>query len=133
MTPTGVWVRAFWFKGLYVKILDHILVSIDVSAEERQQAISWMRERMEKTPGGDQFPPEHFAATSNQPCWVGDVTDSAKKSFVENFGWPFELSDEVLLESMRDPALPLPRRNALFAEARRRGLIGHTIDAERGD
>ncbi len=132
VTPTGVEVHAFWFKGLYAKILDHILVSLDVSVEDRQQATSWMRERMDKTPGGDPFPPDHFASTSKQPCWIGNVTGPAK-SFVQNFGWPFDLNDESLVESLRDPALPEPRRNALFAEARRRGFVGHTVDAERGD
>ncbi len=126
VTPTSIDVRAFWFNALYVKIVDHVLVSVDVSVTDRLQALGWMYERMAKKPEGEQYVSEHYTRDDGA-SWVGNVTGSAK-SFVENFGWPFELSDVALAESIRDPAQPRPRRNALFAEARRRGLVGQASD-----
>jgi hypothetical protein len=97
-------------------VLDNILASIDVPREAREQGLGWMRGRCAE-PADDQ----NNRGIGAPSRWFGNVPASTK--LVANFGWPFELTDEELRAAINDPAKPKPRGNALFAEARRRGLL----------
>jgi hypothetical protein len=45
------------------------------------------------------------------------------ETFPAPSGWPYDLTDEALMDSIRDPTeIPSARRQALHREARRRGL-----------
>jgi hypothetical protein len=106
VSPDRVAVAATSFEPLHVKILSSILGSLDVEPEEREDALDWMNERVARRalrPDG----------------WLeGNVA-----SFPPPSGWPYDLTDDALLDSIRDPTeIPSARRQALHREARRRGL-----------
>jgi len=111
-------VRATWFNAFHINVLDHIFVSLDVPREARDAGLAWMRKRRADRPDDDQGNP---AGMDDTRRWFGNETLSTK--LVENFGWPFELTDEALMAALDDPAKSKPRGNVLFAEARRRGLL----------
>jgi hypothetical protein len=106
ITPDDVQVNAVRFERLHVKILASILASLDVEPDERRDALAWMDDRLERAPRA-------------RDGWVeGNVTAFPKPS-----GWPYDLTDEALRDSLRDPGeMPSTRRRALFREAKRRGL-----------
>jgi hypothetical protein len=102
VTPDDVVVKATKFEPVHVQILGSILASLDVDPDEREQALAWMRERVGR--GGTQL--------------QGNID-----SFPAPTGWPYDLDDASLLDSLDDrEALPHTRRSALLREARRRGL-----------
>jgi hypothetical protein len=108
VTPDRVAVSATRFEPLHVKILASILGSLDVEPHERDEALGWMNARVAQRA----FGPDGWLA--------GNVTEFAPPT-----GWPYDLTDEALLESMRDRTdMPGARRHALAREARRRGLPG---------
>ncbi|HEY8073951.1 MAG TPA: hypothetical protein VIF62_07575, partial [Labilithrix sp.] len=103
VTPDDVVVKATKFEPLHVQILGSILGSLDVERDEREDALAWMRDasrgqREGVLPGNvDAFPPPT--------------------------GWPYDLTDDALLDSLEDrEAIPHTRKSALVREARRRGL-----------
>lgn len=106
VTPDAVVVSATRFEPLHVAILSSILASLDVEPHERDTALAWMNERLSRR-GAD------------REGWLeGNVA-----SFPSPSGWPYDLTDEALLDSIRDPAaMPSTRRRALQREAQRRGL-----------
>ena|SRR5688572_588120 len=105
VTPDDVEVHATKFEALHVQILASILASLDVEPDERASALAWMRDRLPK-----QTEPGVF--------YAGDVD-----AFPPPSGWPYDLTDDALLESLADrEGTPRTRTNALLREARRRGL-----------
>lgn len=104
VTADDVDVKATRFEPLHIQILSSILASLDVEPGERDAALAWMQDvargadRSAKLPGNiDAFPPPT--------------------------GWPYDLSNEALLESLDDrEGTPHTRINALLREAQRRGL-----------
>jgi hypothetical protein len=109
VSPDAVVVAATSFEPLHVKILSSILGSLDVEPEERDEALGWMNERVARRalrPDG----------------WLeGNVA-----AFPAPSGWPYDLTDDALIDSIRDPTeIPSARRQALHREARRRGLREH--------
>jgi len=109
VTPDDVVVKATKFEPLHVQILGSILGSLDVEPGERDAALAWMK---------DKLPPR---------AEPGLVLPGNVDAFPEPTGWPYDLSDEALLESLDDrEALPHTRVNALLREARRRGLRAPT-------
>jgi hypothetical protein len=109
VTPETVSVAATRFEPLHVKILASILGSLDVEPQERDTALAWMSERMER---------KAFGAHGRDGWLTGNV-----EAFAPPTGWPYDLTDEALVDSIRDPSeLPSARRQALHREARRRGL-----------
>ncbi len=109
VTPDAVRVEATRFEPLHVKILTSILGSLDVEPEERDAALAWMHDAIERGARGD----------SRDGGWLrGNVA-----AFPPPTGWPYDLTDDALVDSIRDPSeLPSARRQALYREARRRGL-----------
>jgi hypothetical protein len=106
VSPDDVLVQATKFEPLHVKILESILGSLDVEPRERDDAMDWMHERVERRA----FGPDGWLA--------GNVA-----SFPLPSGWPYDLTDAALLDSIRDSKdIPNARRQALAREARRRGL-----------
>jgi hypothetical protein len=103
VSADAVAVDATKFQALHVQILQSILASLDVEPEERAEALAWMKERM---PRDD----EAFAA--------GNVDAFAPPS-----GWPYDLTDEALVISLKDSeGIPSTRWRALVREAKRRDL-----------
>ncbi|MBX3232087.1 MAG: hypothetical protein KIT84_19770 [Labilithrix sp.] len=108
VTPDDVLVKATKFEPLHVQILGSILSSLDVEPGERDAALGWMQDLLRdrqavREPGG---------------MLRGNV-----ESFPAPTGWPYDLTDEALLESLDDrEGTPHTRRNALLREAQRRGL-----------
>jgi hypothetical protein len=102
VTPDDVVVHAVRFEPLHVQILTSILASLDVEPGEREDALAWMQDQLadRRTPlrgNVDAFPP---------PA-----------------GWPYDLTDDALLDSLADrEGAPHTRVSALLREARRRGL-----------
>jgi hypothetical protein len=96
------------FEPLHVKILASILASLDVEPDERDTALAWMNERVR-------------ANAFDADGWIpGNVAGFPRPS-----GWPYDLTDEALLDSLRDNVdMPSTRRRALEREARRRRLRG---------
>jgi hypothetical protein len=102
----SVVVSATRFEPLHVKILSSILASLDVEPDERDAALAWMNGRVR----GGAYDADGWLA--------GNVP-----SFPPPSGWPYDLTDDALLDSIRDGVdIPSPRRRALDREARRRGL-----------
>lgn len=107
VTPDDVVVRATHFEPLHVQILTSILTSLDVEPGEREAALAWMHERLSAA-GADRR---------------GGVFPGNVESFPPPTGWPYDLTDEALLESLADrEGAPHTRISALLREARRRGL-----------
>lgn len=104
VSSDAVAVHATKFEPLHVQILQSILASLDVEPEERDEALAWMRDRLRAHDGGG------FVQ--------GDVA-----AFPPPTGWPYDLTDDALLDSIRDSEnMPSTRSRALRAEARRRGM-----------
>ena len=102
VTPDEVVVQATRFEPLHVQILSSILGSLDVEPEERTAALAWMQDQLR----------ERGAPLR------GNVT-----AFPAPTGWPYDLTDDALLESLDDrEGIPHTRVSALLREARRRGL-----------
>jgi hypothetical protein len=107
VTADDVVVRATKFEPLHVQILSSILTSLDVEPGERDAALAWMQDRLRSARGGERG-----------VMLVGNID-----AFPPPTGWPYDLTDEALLESLADrEGAPHTRVNALLREARRRGL-----------
>jgi hypothetical protein len=105
VTPDDVSVRATRFEALHVQILSSIFASLDVEPGERDAALGWMQDALRDARGREGFLP-------------GNV-----ESFPRPSGWPYDLTDEALLESLADrEGVPRTRWEALLREARKRGL-----------
>jgi hypothetical protein len=106
VSPDAVDVVATRFEPLHVKILASILGSLDVEPDERDTALAWMHERIARR-------------VVRSDGWLeGNVTERPGRS-----GWPYDLTDDALVDSIRDPTeIPSARRQALHREARRRGI-----------
>ena len=106
VSPDAVKVEATRFEPLHVKILSSILGSLDVEPRERDDALAWMHDRIARRA----FGPDGWLE--------GNVG-----AFPAPSGWPYDLTDAALVDSIRDPTeIPSARRQALHREARRRGL-----------
>jgi len=106
VSPDVVEVVATRFEPLHVKILSSILGSLDVEPDERDAALAWMHERVERRA----FGPDGWLE--------GNVA-----AFPVPSGWPYDLTDDALIDSIHDPTeIPSARRQALHREARRRGM-----------
>jgi len=109
VTPDDVKIEATRFEPLHVQILSSILASLDVEPEERDAALAWMQDQLRQ--GG-------HGARGPAPVLRGNVD-----SFPPPTGWPYDLTDDALLESLDDrEGAPHTRVNALLREAQRRGL-----------
>lgn len=119
VTPDDVVVQATEFEPLHVQILDSILVSLDVEPAERHEALAWMHERLSA----------HGVDPRARTRVRGNVD-----AFPEETGWPYDLTDDALVESLADrEGAPHTRLGALRREAVRRGLVEQTRDGrERG-
>jgi hypothetical protein len=107
VTPDDVVVQAIEFEPRHVQILSSILTSLDVEPGERDASLAWMQERLRAAPDA-----------SGQGHLPGNV-----EAFPAPKGWPYELTDEALLESLDDrEGAPHTRLSALRREAERRGL-----------
>jgi hypothetical protein len=105
VTPENVVVEATRFQAAHVQILASIFASLDVEPGERASALAWMQERL---------------AT---PRDAGEMVRGNVDAFPPPSGWPYDLSDETLLESLDDrEGAPHTRIQALLREAQRRGL-----------
>ena len=106
VSPDAVAIQATRFEPLHVKILSSILGSLDVEPDERESALAWMNERIARRA----FGPDGWLE--------GNVA-----TFPVASGWPYDLTDDALIDSIRDPTeIPSARRQALHREARRRGI-----------
>lgn len=102
VTADDVRVEAIRFEPVHVRILASILASLDVEPEERERALAWMQDEL-----------AHGGALR------GNVT-----AFPPPTGWPYDLEDDALLESLDDREdVPHTRAAALRREAQRRGLV----------
>lgn len=110
VSADAVEVVATRFEPLHVKILSSILGSLDVEPAEREEALAWMNDRLAVRSGGRALRPDGWLE--------GNIA-----AFPAPEGWPYDLTNEALLDSIRDPTeIPSARRQALRREARRRGL-----------
>lgn len=117
VTPDDVIVQATKFEELHVQILQSIFASLDVEPQERTNALAWMKERIDAA--RKEGSPERFLP--------GNID-----AFPPPTGWPYDLTDEALLDSLRDnEAVPSTRLRALRSEARRRNLIDEPVPARR--
>ncbi len=108
VTPDDVVVEAIEFEPVHVQILSSILASLDVEPEERSAALAWMHEKL---------PPRGFDRGA------AIVLPGNVQSFPRPTGWPYDLTDDALLESLDDrEGVPHTRVSALVREAQRRGL-----------
>lgn len=108
VTPDDVRVQAIRFEPLHAQILASILTSLDVEPGERDAALAWMHERMRA----------RAPAASGDGMLAGNID-----AFPPPTGWPYDLTDDALLESLDDrEGAPHTRVSALVREARRRGL-----------
>ena len=113
VTPDDVRVQATRFEPLHVQILGSILASLDVEPAERDAALAWMHDRL---------------SASHAAVLPGNVA-----SFPPPSGWPYDLTDDALLESLDDrEGTPHTRMNALLREAQRRGLRARPPAPSRG-
>jgi hypothetical protein len=109
VTPDDVVVQATKFEARHIPILSSILTSLDVEPGERDTALAWMQEQA-RTRGRD----------DERGMLPGNIA-----AFPPPSGWPYDLADDALLESLGDRKdAPHTRVNALLREARRRGLRG---------
>lgn len=105
VTPDRVNVEATQFEPMHVQILASILTSLDVEPSERDAALRWMKDRVR-------------TASGERGMLSGNVA-----AFPPPSGWPYDLTDDALLESLQDrEGAPHTRLNALRREAQRRGL-----------
>lgn len=110
VSPDAVVVSATKFEALHVQILSSIFASLDVEPEERDEALAWMNEALAR--GRSERDEDGFAR--------GNVA-----SFPPPTGWPYDLTDAALLDSIRDSeGIPSTRSRAMEREAIRRGLRG---------
>ena len=108
VTPDDVVVQAIRFEPVHVQILSSILASLDVEPEERRSALAWMEEQLPSRP----------ADRGVELVLRGNVD-----SFPPPTGWPYDLTDTALLDSLEDrEGTPHTRVSALLREAQRRGL-----------
>lgn len=108
VTPDDVVVHATKFEPIHVQILSSILASLDVDPEERRAALAWMQDRI----------PRGSFDRGSAPILPGNID-----AFPPPSGWPYDLTDEALLESLGDrQGAPHTRVTALLREAQRRGL-----------
>lgn len=106
VTPDDVAVEATEFEPVHVQILTSILTSLDVEPGEREDALAWMKDRL-------------ASAGRDARVLRGNV-----EAFPPPAGWPYDLTDEDLRESLADrEGAPHTRVSALVREARRRGLV----------
>jgi len=106
VSPDAVNVVGTRFEPLHVKILSSILGSLDIEPDERDAALAWMNEKIARRA----FGPDGWLE--------GNVA-----AFPVPSGWPYDLTDDALLDSIHDPTeIPSARRQALHREARRRRL-----------
>lgn len=107
VSPDAVVVDATKFEAIHVSILQSILASLDVEPDERDEALAWMNERL---------------AVARRERDGGALRGNVA-AFPPPTGWPYDLTDAALLDSIRDSeAIPSTRRRALHREAKRRGL-----------
>ena len=107
VAPDRVVVEATRFEPMHLQILQSILASLDVEPDERDEALAWMRERLEAHQG-----------RGGRETLPGNVVEFPIPS-----GWPYDLSDDALLDCLRDEGgIPSTRVRALQREAVRRGL-----------
>lgn len=108
VTADDVIVKATKFEPLHVQILASVLGSLDVEPSERDAALGWMQERVKS----------RDAARDASGMLLGNID-----AFPAPQGWPYDLTDDALLESLADrKATPHTRIGALEREAVRRGL-----------
>jgi hypothetical protein len=102
VTPDDVIVKATRFEARDVQILSSILASLDVEPAERDDALAWMQDQVRR----------------------GRVLRGNIEAFPAPTGWPYDLTNDALLESLADrEGAPHTRINALKREAERRGLV----------
>lgn len=102
VTPDDVVVKATRFEPRDVQILASILTSLDVEPAERDEALAWMQDQLR-----------------GRGPLRGNVD-----AFLAPTGWPYDLTNEALLESLADrEGAPHTRLSALTREAERRGLL----------
>lgn len=111
VSPDAVDVKAVRFEPVHVNILSSILASLDVEPDERDDALAWMNEQLARR------------AFDRDGFLPGNVN-----AFPPKAGWPYDLTDDALLDSLRDSeGIPNTRLKALAREARRRGLRAPNI------
>jgi hypothetical protein len=108
VSPDTVVVQATKFEEVHVQILQSIFASLDVEPQDRAQALRWMNERVDASRRAD-----------DGVRWLaGNIA-----AFPPPMGWPYDLTDDALLDSIRDAGgIPSTRSRALRAEAQRRGV-----------
>jgi hypothetical protein len=112
VTPDDITVKATKFEPLHVQILGSILGSLDVDPDERDEALAWMKKKL---PG------------------AGGPIEGNIAAFPAPTGWPYDLDDASLIDSLEDrEQIPHTRRMALLREARRRGLRPAAAPAPSG-
>jgi hypothetical protein len=108
VSPDAVVVAATKFEARHVQILQSIFASLDVEPDERDEALAWMNERLANV----------NAESDDDGFLRGNV-----ESFPPPTGWPYDLTDAALLDSIRDSeGIPSTRSRALAREQKRRGL-----------
>jgi hypothetical protein len=108
VTPDDVVVDATKFEPVHVQILSSILTSLDVEPGERDAALAWMKDRLGSGGGSGRS---------------GEALRGNVDAFPAPTGWPYDLTNEALVESLNDrDGAPHTRLSALRREAHRRGL-----------
>lgn len=106
ISPDAVIAEAIKFEARHVQILASIFASLDVEPAERDEALSWMNERLANA----------RAERDADGFLRGNVA-----SFPAPTGWPYDLTDAALADSIRDSAaIPSTRSRALQREQARR-------------
>ena len=119
VSADNVIVAATKFEPRHVAILSSILASLDIDAEERDGALAWMNERLS----------QGRAPRDRDGLLAGNVD-----AFPPPTGWPYDLDDAALFDSIRDSeGIPSTRFAALLREAKRRGLRVETRSAGASD
>lgn len=104
VTPADVRVDATEFTLEDLQIIDSVLASLDVVAEDRRAAIEWTTGRKVGEGG----------------FYAGNL---ARFAPVKASNWPHDLEDDALLEAYKDSArTPGARRNMLWNEIESRRL-----------
>ena len=120
VTPDEVVVQAIEFEPMHVQILASILASLDVDPDERDDALAWMREKL--PPGTRAGVPVARGERGERGAPVERIRGNVA-SFPPPTGWPYDLADDALLDSLADrEGTPHTRVSALLREAQRRGL-----------